>query len=77
MKMANKVTGKTDTTGALTTAPMTPKSLIIVGTSANSDKATKKIFSIAGSADAAAAFGDGIVSKMVKVLISKVMYQIY
>ena len=39
--MANKVTGKTDTTGALTTAPIAPKSLIIVGTAGESQSANK------------------------------------
>ena len=71
--MANKVTGKTDTTGALTTAPMTPKSLIIVskaGEGVTSSQTEKKIFTISGTADATLAFGEGIVSKMVKVLIS-------
>lgn len=71
--MANKVTGKTDVTGALSTAPIAPKSLIIVGTAAESqtaNKTAKSIFSISGTNDATAAFGEGIASKMVRVLIA-------
>lgn len=71
--MANKVTGKTDTSGALTTAPVSPKSLIIVGVAdenQTANKAEKTIFNISGTADAVATFGDGVASKMVRVLIS-------
>ena len=71
--MANKVTGKTDTTGALSVAPISPKSLIIVGTAGEgqtANKTEKSIFSINGTADAIAAFGEGIAPKIVRVLIS-------
>lgn len=71
--MANKVTGKTDTTGALSTAPVTPKSLIIVGYAGEgqtANKTAKSIFSIGSTNDAVAAFGEGIASKIVRVLIS-------
>jgi phage tail sheath gpL-like len=70
--MANKVTGKTDTTGALSTAPMSPKSLIIVGTiGEGATQATDTIFSITGTKDAASVYGaDSVASKMVKILIS-------
>ena len=72
--MANKVTGRTDTSGALTTAPVTPKSLIIidkVSGEQTADKEEKVIFSITGSKDAADAFGaNSLASKMVKILIT-------
>ena len=69
--MANKVTGRTDTTGALTTIPIAPKSLIIVGTATGqTTKTAKTIFTISGTADATAAFGGTIASEIVKVLIS-------
>lgn len=71
--MANKVTGITDTSGALSTAPVAPKSLIIIGTAGEDKTANheeKTIFPITGTNDAIAAFGAGIVSKMVRVLIT-------
>jgi phage tail sheath gpL-like len=72
--MANKVTGITDTTGALTTIPMAIKSALIVA-KASEDKTAdigeKEMFSITGTADASAVFGDGSVAqKIVRVLIS-------
>lgn len=72
--MANKVTGRTDTSGALTTAPVALKSIIVVAT-AGEDKtaehAAGEIFSITGTNDAVAAFGaNSLVPKMVRVLIS-------
>lgn len=72
--MANKVTGRTDTSGALSTAPVTVKSLIIISTAGEDQTANheeKSIFSITGTNDAIAAFGkDSIASKMVRVLIT-------
>lgn len=72
--MANKVTGRTDTSGALSTAPIAPKSTIIVGTTGDDQTANyaeKSIFSITGTNDAIAAFGsESIASKIVRVLIS-------
>lgn len=71
--MANKVTGSTDTSGALTTAPSIMKSILVVGTKKeNSTTEIKEntIFGITGTADARAAFGDNaVVEKIVKVLI--------
>ena len=72
--MANKVTGRTDTSGALSTAPVASKSLIIVSTAGEdktADHAEKTIFSITGTNDAIAAFGkDSVASKIVRVLIT-------
>lgn len=72
--MANKVTGRTDTSGALSTAPVAVKSLIIIGTTGEdqtADHVEKTIFSITGTNDAVAAFGENsIASKMVRVLIT-------
>lgn len=71
--MANKVTGSTDTSGALTTAPSIMKSILVVGTKKeNSTTEIKEntIFGITGTADAKAAFGDNaVVEKIVKVFI--------
>lgn len=72
--MANKVTGRTDTDGALSTAPVALKSLIIIGTAGEDQTANheeKSIFSITGTNDAVAAFGaNSLASKMVRVLIT-------
>lgn len=71
--MANKITGTTDTSGALTTMPKAMKSVLIVATAGEGKTASyaeKEIFSITGTADAAAAFGAGIAQKIVKVLIA-------
>lgn len=71
--MANKVTGSTDTSGALTTAPSIMKSILVVGTKKeNSTTEIKEntIFGITGTADARAAFGNNaVVEKIVKVFI--------
>lgn len=70
--MANKVTGSTDTSGALTTAPSILKSILVVGTKGEDATASieaNTVFGITGTADTIAAFGDGVVAKMVKVLI--------
>ena len=52
--MANKVTGSTDTSGALTTAPSIMKSILVVGTKKeNSTTEIKEntIFGITATAD--------------------------
>lgn len=71
--MANKVTGSTDTSGALTTAPSIMKSILVVGTKKeNSTTEIKEntVFGITGTADAKAAFGDNaVVEQIVKVFI--------
>lgn len=73
--MANKVTGTTDTSGALTATPSASKSILIVskvnGEQTNAIEANK-IFQIVGTADATAIFGadNTIASKMVRVLIA-------
>lgn len=71
--MANKVTGRTDTSGALTTAPSIMKSILVVGTkkeNSTTEIEENTIFGITGTADARAAFGDNaVVEKIVKVLI--------
>lgn len=72
--MANKVTGTTDTSGALTTTPVAVKSVLVVGNAEadqTADKNEKEIFSITGTADASAAFGKtSIASQVVRTLIS-------
>lgn len=72
--MANKVTGSTDTSGALTTIPKAVKSVLIVakaGTDKTSDVGEKEVFSITGTSDAVATFGaDSVAQKIVRVLIS-------
>ena len=71
--MANKVTGRTDTSGALTTAPSILKSILVVGTkkeNSTTEIEENTIFGITGTADAKAIFGDNaVVEKIVKVLI--------
>lgn len=70
--MANKVTGSNDTTGALSIAPSTPKSVMIIGKSSvsSNDVERNKITSITGTTDTINIFGeDSIVADMVKVLI--------
>lgn len=72
--MANKITGSTDTSGALTVIPNIPKSVLVVARVAGSTTTSvgpKKIFQIYGTADAIASFGaDSIAPKIVKVLIA-------
>lgn len=71
--MANKVTGSTDTSGALTTAPSILKSILVVGTKKEGSTTEVKentIFGITGTADARAVFGGNeVVEKIVKVFI--------
>lgn len=61
--MANKVTGKTDTTGALSISPNTPKSVMLIGKNMTEDTGTdtvekNKIFSIQTTGDAVQKFGE-------------------
>lgn len=79
--MANKVTGSTDTTGALTIAQKMPKSVLIVG-QVKGTPATEtdpfKIFSIIGTADTESRFGKGhVFVKAVKALIQNGVDSIY
>jgi phage tail sheath gpL-like len=71
--MANKVTGRTDTSGALTTTPSILKSILVVGTkkeNSTTEVEENTIFGITGTADAKAIFGDNaVVEKIVKVFI--------
>lgn len=67
--MANKVTGKTDTTGALSTAPLAPKSVLLVGQKVGTpsvETEANKVFSITGTADTVGRFGEK--SKFVKAV---------
>lgn len=72
--MANKVTGSTDTSGALSIAPSTAKSVLLVGKVTGTAKEKhdpNKIFSIVSTSDVKRAFGEE--SPMVaaaKILIS-------
>lgn len=71
--MANKVTGSTDTTGALTVAPSMVKSVLVMGQvkgEVTNETDPNKVFSIVGTADTKARFGeDSILTNVVKVLI--------
>lgn len=79
--MANKVTGITDTTGALNIAPAMTKSVLLVGQVSGTPTATVKpntVFSIIGTNDAGEKFGaDSIMVKAVKVLIQNGVDTIY
>lgn len=73
--MANKVTGSTDVSGALTTIPKTVKSVLVIGKVKGeaTDKTIKEkeIFAITGTADAIAVFGsESITQKIVRTLIA-------
>lgn len=70
--MANKITGSTDTTGAISVRPKSVKSLLLVckGNESGVGAAVPEtIYTITGTADAKVKFGD-TVSKLVKVLIN-------
>ena len=70
--MANRIVGSTDTTGAISVRPRTEKSVLIVceNTSSAENKAeAEKVYSVVGTADAEAKFGE-TVSKLVRVLIN-------
>ena len=73
--MANKVTGSTDASGALTTIPKAVKSVLVIGKVKGeaTDKTIKEkeIFAITGTADAIAVFGsESITQKIVRTLIA-------
>lgn len=61
--MANKVTGTTDTTGALSVAPSAPKSVMLIGKQvfaegeSNSETEYNKVFSIQSTNDVISEFG--------------------
>lgn len=71
--MANKVTGNTDTTGALSIAPSMPKSVLVIGkVSGTASKSTppNTVFSMTGTSDAESRFGNtSILVKAIKVLV--------
>lgn len=70
--MANRITGTTDTTGAISVRPKSAKSLLLVckSTATDSDAATPNvIYTINGTTDAKTKFGE-TASKLVKVLIN-------
>lgn len=79
--MANKVTGKTDTTGALSIAPSMPKSVLLIGQKAGTPSVTVEpntIFSISGTTDAVDKFGaESIMVKATKVLIQNSVNNIF
>lgn len=79
--MANKVTGSTDTTGALTIAQKMPKSVLLVGrVKGTPEKETEAevLFSIIGTADAESRFGKGhVFVKAVKALIQNGVDSMY
>ncbi|MCM1269450.1 MAG: hypothetical protein NC247_02325 [Ruminococcus flavefaciens] len=79
--MANKVTGSTDTTGALTIAQKMAKSVLIVGQvqgSPETETEPDKIFSIIGTADTESRYGKGhVFVKAVKALIQNGVDSIY
>lgn len=66
--MANRITGSTDTTGAISVRPKSAKSLLLVCKSTGS-AVVNTIYSVTGTADATTKFGDEV-AKLVKVLIN-------
>lgn len=76
--MANKVTGSTDTTGALTVAPTMARSVLMVGQADGVTTEANTVFSIVGTADAAEKFGtSSVMVKAVKALIQNGVDNIY
>lgn len=79
--MANKVTGKTDTSGALSVAPSLMKSVMVVGqTNGKPGKEIEpnKVFPISSTSDAKDIYGeDSIIAKMVRVLITNGVDNMY
>lgn len=66
--MANRITGTTDTTGAISVRPKMAKSLLIV--CAGTGSATPNtIYTVSGTGDATTKFGE-TVAKLVKILIN-------
>lgn len=66
--MANRITGSTDTTGAISVRPKSAKSLLLVCKSTGSAVANT-IYTVTGTADATAKFGDEV-AKLVKIMIN-------
>lgn len=69
--MANRITGFTDTTGAISVRPKSAKSLLLVCKSTNTTGAVvpNTIYAITSTADAGAKFGEEV-AKLVKILIN-------
>lgn len=70
--MANRITGSTDTTGAISVRPKSAKSLLLVckSTATGAGAATPgTVYTVVGTGDANAKFGE-TVSKLVKILIN-------
>lgn len=66
--MANRITGSTDTTGAISVRPKSEKSLLLVCKSTgNADVNT--IYTVTGTTDAVTKFGDEA-AKLIKILIN-------
>lgn len=66
--MANRITGSTDTTGAISVRPKSTKSLLLI--CAGSGSATPEtIYKVSGTADTITKFGE-TASKLVKILIN-------
>lgn len=79
--MANKVTGKTDTTGALSIAPKMSKSVLLVGQKSGSSTVEiepNTVFNISGTSDASDKFGaTSVMIKATKALIQNGVDYIY
>ena len=67
--MANRVTGTTDTTGAISVRQKMSKSLLIVCENDKGNAVAEKIYSITGTADAKTKFGSKV-HDLVKILIN-------
>lgn len=69
--MANRITGATDTTGAISVRPKSAKSLLLVckSTATTGAAVPNTIYTITGTADANAKFGE-TAAKLVKILIN-------
>lgn len=67
--MANRITGTTDTTGAISVRQKTSKSLLIVCKNDGGNAEAEKIYSVNGTADAKTKFGN-TVHDLVKTLIN-------
>ena len=69
--MANRITGSTDTTGAISVRPKSVKSLLLVCESTVTDGGAtpEVIYTVTGTNDAKAKFGE-TASKLVKVLVN-------
>lgn len=66
--MANRITGSTDTTGAISVRPKSEKSLLLVCKSTGNAVANT-IYTVTGTADAITKFGEEV-AKLVKILIN-------